>query len=70
MSVVSYGFLVFFVLVCMVYYGLPKKLRRLQWIVLLAASLIFYASASVFYLGIVIATAGIVYICSFFMQKN
>lgn len=70
MSVVSYGFLVFFVLVCFVYYGLPKNLRKLQWIVILAASLIFYASAGVCYLGIVTITAGIVYICSLFMQKN
>ena len=70
MSVVSYGFLVFFVLVCFVYYALPKNLQKLQWIVILAASLIFYASAGVFYLGIVTITAGIVYICSLFMQKN
>lgn len=67
MSVVSYSFLLFLLIVCLVYYMVPKKW---QWVVLLAAGIIFYAGAGVSYLAVVGLTALVVYGCSLLMQKN
>ena len=67
MSVVSYSFLLFLLIVCMVYYIVPKKW---QWVVLLAAGIVFYAGAGVSYLAVVGLTALVVYGCSLLMQKN
>ncbi|MGI5936173.1 MAG: MBOAT family O-acyltransferase [Oscillospiraceae bacterium] len=44
MSIVSYKFIIFLALLCAAYYSVPK---RAQWIVLLAASLVFYLSYGV-----------------------
>ncbi len=66
MSVVSYSFLLFLLIVCMVYYIVPKKW---QWVVLLAAGIVFYAGAGVSYLAVVGLTALVVYGCSLLMQK-
>ena len=57
MSVVSYSFLLFLLIVCMVYYIVPKKW---QWVVLLAAGIVFYAGAGVSYLAVVGLTALVV----------
>lgn len=67
MSVVSYLFLFFLLAVIVVYYIVPKKC---QWIVLLAASIVFYAYAGVGYLLIVLSTALVVYFFSLQIQKN
>ncbi|CCZ28993.1 mBOAT family protein [Firmicutes bacterium CAG:194] len=67
MSVVSYSFLLFLLIACMVYYIVPKKW---QWVVLLAAGIVFYAGAGMSYLAVVGLTALVVYGCSLLMQKN
>lgn len=67
MSVVSYSFLLFLLIGCLVYYIVPKKW---QWVVLLAAGIVFYAGAGVSYLAVVGLTALVVYGCSLLMQKN
>lgn len=67
MSVVSYSFLLFLLIVCLVYYIVPKKW---QWVVLLAAGILFYAAAGIAYLAVVGLTALVVYGCSLLLQKN
>lgn len=59
MSVISYIFIVFFLCTVLVYYIVPKKM---QWGVLLIASLIFYGYAGVEYLMLVSVTAIVVYL--------
>ncbi|HHU22586.1 MAG TPA: hypothetical protein GXZ52_04100 [Clostridiales bacterium] len=54
MSIISLNFLIFMALTCGAYYLLPK---RMQWIVLLAASLVFYLSYGVKPLGYLLFTA-------------
>ena len=54
----SLNFLIFFSIVFLVYYILPKKF---QWIVLLIASIYFYISASVQYIFYVLFAAIITY---------
>ena len=65
MSVVSYIFIAFLICTLFVYYIVPGKI---QWIVLLVASLIFYGYAGLEYLGLVIVEAFIVYAFSMKMQ--
>lgn len=67
MSVVSYIFLLFLFVVVCIYYLVPKKV---QWMVLLAASIAFYAYSGVGYLLIVLCTALVVYVLSLQIQKN
>lgn len=67
MSVVSYTFLAFLAIVILFYYLVPKKL---QWVVLLAASVCFYAFAGIQYLAVVLLTAVAVYFLALSMQKN
>lgn len=67
MSVITYGFLLFLAVSLFCYYITPAKH---QWLVLLGASLFFYAMAGVEYLAIVLGTALVVYWCSIRMQKS
>lgn len=67
MSVVSYLFIAFLAITVFVYYIVPKKM---QWVVLLAASLIFYGCSGIENLLIVTGTALLVYPLSLLMQKN
>lgn len=67
MSVISYSFLLFLLVTIFIYYIVPKKL---QWIVLLTASIVFYAWAGIGYLIIVVSTALVVYGLSLLIQKN
>ena len=55
MSVVTYTFIVFLLCTIVLYYIVPKKI---QWVILLLASLVFYGYAGIEYLFLVIATAG------------
>lgn len=59
-------FLVFFVAVFLVYYIVPKKL---QWLVLLAASIYFYLCASVKYAIFVISASLITYLGALIIDK-
>ena len=67
MSVVSYLFIAFLAITVFVYYIVPKKM---QWVVLLAASLIFYGCSGIENLLIVTGTALLVYPLSLLMQKK
>lgn len=67
MSVVSYVFFAFLFISMIIYYIVPKKM---QWIVLLIASLVFYAYSGIKNLLVVLATALIVYGSTLLMQKN
>ena len=67
MSVISYIFIVFLLCTVLVYYIVPKKM---QWGVLLIASLIFYGYAGVEYLMLVSVTAIVVYLFSLRLQKS
>ncbi len=67
MSVVSYSFFAFLAIAILLYYVVPKKL---QWVVLLGASIYFYAVAGVQYLVVVLLTAVVVYVLALLMQKN
>ena len=67
MSVISYIFIVFLLCTVLVYYIVPKKI---QWVVLLIASLIFYGYAGIEYLMLVSVTAIVVYLFSLRLQKS
>ena len=67
MSVISYIFIAFLLCTLLVYYIVPKKI---QWIVLLIASLIFYGYAGIEYLLLVCVTAVAVYLFSLRLQKS
>ncbi len=67
MSVISYIFIVFLMCTVIVYYIVPKKI---QWVVLLIASLIFYGYAGIEYLMLVSVTAIVVYLFSLRLQKS
>ena len=67
MSVVSYTFFAFMAIAILLYYVVPKKL---QWVVLLGASIYFYAIAGVQFLAVVLLTAVVVYVLAMLMQKN
>ena len=61
MSVISYIFIVFLMCTVIVYYIVPKKI---QWVVLLIASLIFYGYAGIEYLMLVSVTAIVISVFS------
>lgn len=67
MSVISYTFLAFLVIVILIYYIVPKKM---QWVVLLTASICFYVYAGIQYFIIAALTALAVYGLALCMQKN
>ncbi len=67
MSVVSYIFIVFLAVTVLIYYIVPKKI---QWWVLLAASVVFYAYSGIDDLLIVVGTAFLVYPLTMLMEKN
>ena len=67
MSVVTYTFIVFLLCTVLLYYIVPKKI---QWVILLLASLVFYGYAGIEYLLLVIATAVVVYLFSLRLQKS
>ena len=62
----SLNFLIFFCIVFLAYYILPKKV---QWIVLLIASIYFYISASVQYIFYVLFAAVITYLGALIISK-
>ena len=67
MSAISYAFLAFLAITIVFYYIVPQKM---QWVVLLLASLYFYLMAGVQYLAVVVLTACVVYGFALLMQKN
>ena len=67
MSVVTYTFIVFLLCTIVLYYIVPKKI---QWVILLLASLVFYGYAGIEYLFLVIVTAVVVYLFSLRLQKS
>lgn len=66
MSITTFSFFLFICAVLLVYFLVPKKL---QWVVLLAASCIFYVSYGAQYILYVLFTATSVYFATRFMQK-
>ena len=67
MSFTSINFLVFFGILIILYYVLPKKI---QWVVLLAASYSFYLFAGVKYLAFILFTTATTYAVTRFMDYN
>ena len=53
MSIISLTYLIFIVIMAVLFFALPKKF---QWLVLLAASTLFYLSAGVQCVGAIIVT--------------
>ena len=67
MEITSLVFLAFVGLSCLIYYVVPKKI---QWCVILFASLLFYISSSALLTIYMLATTGIVYAGAKVIQKN
>lgn len=67
MEITSLVFLAFVGLSCLIYYVVPKKI---QWCVLLVASLLFYISSSALLIIYMLFTTGIVYAGARVIQKN
>ena len=63
----SYGFLLFIVILAALYYILPAKI---QWIVLLVGSYVFYAIAGLGYLPYLVAVTLIVYFAALLIDKK
>jgi len=63
----TFPFLLFFIIVFILYWNMPKKF---QWIVLLLASYYFYASWKPAYLGIILATTLINYRLALSIEKS
>lgn len=63
----SYQFLVFFPIVCLLYFILPKKVR---WIWLLASSYYFYMCWNPVYLILIVISTIITYLCAIFVEKT
>lgn len=62
----TYGFILFFVILVVVYYLIPKKL---QWMLLLLASYLFYSFAGVQYIAYILATTVSTYLFSYRISK-
>lgn len=62
----SYHFLVFFPIVCLLYFVLPKKIR---WIWLLASSYYFYMCWNPIYLILIVISTILTYLCAIFVEK-
>ena len=61
MSFTSFGFLLFFAILLLLYYILPKTW---QWKLLLAGSLFFYAFAGISAMAYMAATIGSTWFCA------
>lgn len=67
MSITSGSFLLFFLVLTIVYFTIPKKT---QWTALLAASLVFYGMAGVMNSIYIVITAVTVYFAAILIEKN
>lgn len=67
MQFTSFSFLLFAVLTLVVYFAVPK---RIQWWVLLASGLGFYALCGVEYLGFILYTAVVTYLTGVALQRR
>ena len=67
MSFTSFEFLCFLAITVLLYYLIPKKL---QWVLLLVASITFYTFAGGFYLPYILITIVSSYIVSLLIKKN
>lgn len=67
MAFTSINFLVFFGILIILYYALPK---RIQWILLLVASYTFYLFAGLKYLGFILFTTITTYLVTRYMDNN
>lgn len=65
MAITSFSFILFLCFVFIIYFALPKKL---QWIVLLVASVIFYLFVGINYFVYVLITTSTVYVASIFLE--
>ncbi len=63
----SAAFILFAALTLGLYFLLP---RRVQWCVLLVASLVFYAMAGIEYFGFILYTAAVTYLTGFWLQRR
>ena len=66
MSITSFSFILFVLIVVILYYAVPRKL---QWMVLLAASILFYLSFSVIGLFLLVGTSFFAYFSALQIQK-
>ncbi len=67
MSFQSLAFLIFFPLTVLVYFSLPK---RMQWLILLLAGMVFYAWAIPQYLPLILLIIAITYACGRLMDSG
>ena len=67
MSFTSINFLLFFGILIILYYALPRKI---QWIVLLIASYMFYLFAGIQYLAFILFTTVTTYLVTVYMDNN
>lgn len=67
MAFVSYGFLVFLAAFVALYYVVPKQM---QWKLLLAGSMLFYAASGVRYISYILVTGGSVYGVAVWMERS
>ena len=66
MSILSFTFLLFLAVSLVIYYLVPK---RIQWWVLLAASVVFYCLAGIKYIAFIAAATVISYLSGLFMAR-
>lgn len=69
MSITSAGFIGFTALVTMAYFLIPRKIRQYQWVLLLAASLCFYACAGLTGVIFILLTAISIYTAAICIEK-
>ncbi|MDO4748729.1 MAG: MBOAT family O-acyltransferase [Eubacteriales bacterium] len=69
MTLNSLAFLAFLAIVLIVYYALPKKLKKYQWVVLLIASYGFYLSSGITNVLFIMSTTVFTFASGLFMQR-
>ncbi|MBQ8416475.1 MAG: MBOAT family protein, partial [Clostridia bacterium] len=67
MQFTSFSFFLFAALTLVLYFAVPK---RIQWWVLLASSVGFYALSGIEYLGFILYTAGVTYLTGVVLQRR
>ena len=70
MQLYSLFFLIFLIITIAVYYLAGRIAPRFQWIVLLMASLVFYAYSGISHLAFIMVTAAATWACGLFFARD
>lgn len=69
MTITSFKFLLFVGALVVIYYAIPNKYKKFQWVVLLIANYIFYLSSGIPQIAFIISSTAITYISTIYIQK-